>query len=517
MVKAVIYARYSSHNQREESIEGQIRECRDFAERNNFTVIGEYIDRAISGKTDNRADFQRMIKDSSTQAFQAVIVYAIDRFARNRYDSANYKMRLKKNGVKVYYAKQSIPDTPEGIILESVMEGYAEYYSENLSIHIKRGMHENALQGKSTGGHIPLGYRIGADQHYEIDPAGAKIVQEIFQMYADGESGAAIARHCNDLGYRTSHGSKFNKNSFRGILTNRKYTGTYRYKDVEIEGGMPQIISQELFDKVQAMFKHNYAARAKNKANNDYLLTTKLFCGHCESPMVGESGKSKNGSMYYYYKCAKKKRKKECKKETERKDWIEQFVVETTVREVLTDERIDMIAEKAVEIIEKEAAENTVLPILKASLSDVNKRLNNLMSAIEMGVVTATTKERVLELEGEKADIEKRIAHEQAKKPALTKERIAFWLYSFRNGDVKDPTYQRRVIDTLVNSVYVYDSPDGKGREFLFTFNISGSNSIRIKSSDIKSLTPPFRANPNTFFFGKNVFGFTCKVESAGF
>ena len=152
MTKAVIYARYSSHNQREESIEGQIRECQDFAARNDMTIVGEYIDRAVSGKTDNRADFQRMIRDSERGRFQVVLVYAIDRFARNRYDSAIYKAKLKKNGVKVFYAKQYIPDTPEGIILESVMEGYAEYYSQNLSIHVKRGMKENALQCKATGG-----------------------------------------------------------------------------------------------------------------------------------------------------------------------------------------------------------------------------------------------------------------------------------------------------------------------------------------------------------------------------
>ena len=163
MTKAVIYARYSSHNQREESIEGQLRECNSFASHNDMEIVAEYIDRAISGGTDDRPEFQRMIRDSDRKNFDAVIVYAIDRFARNRYDSATYKMKLKKNGVKVYYAKQSIPDSPEGIILESVMEGYAEYYSENLAMHIKRGQRENALQCKVVNGRPPLGYKTGAD------------------------------------------------------------------------------------------------------------------------------------------------------------------------------------------------------------------------------------------------------------------------------------------------------------------------------------------------------------------
>lgn len=517
MIKAVVYARYSSHNQREESIEGQLRECKDFAERNNLMIISEYIDRAISGKTDNRAEFQRMIKDSEKGHFQAVIVYTVDRFARNRYDSANYKMRLKKNGVKVYYAKQSIPDTPEGIILESVMEGYAEYYSENLSIHIKRGMHENALQAKATGGSMPLGYRIGADRHYEIDPAAAKIVCEIFQMYADGASAKEIIDHCNQMGYRTSHGAKFNKNSLRSILRNDKYTGIYRFKDVVIEGGMPAIISKELFEKVQAAYGRNYVARARSKANNDYLLSSKLFCGHCNSNMIGESGTSRSGAMYYYYKCNHRKRGGHCDKKTERKEWIEEFVVRTTVQEVLTDERIEMIATKAIELMEKEAAENSILPSLQQSLADVKKRLKNILDLMEQGIATESTKERLLELEESKRDLETRIAHESMKKPLLSKERILHWLYSFKNGDVKDPEYQRRVIDTLVNSVYVYDTNDKNGREFLFTFNISGHNTVRVKCSDIARYAPLNRANPNTFFFVKNIFGFVVRVESVGY
>ena len=232
MLKAVIYARYSSHNQREESIEGQIRECQAYAERNGFIIIGEYIDRALSGKTDNRADFQRMIRDSEKGHFQAVIMYTLDRFARNRYDSAMYKARLKRNGIKVYYAKQYIPDEPEGIILESVLEGYAEYYSENLSRNIKRGMMENALACKVTGGTTLLGYTIGQDKTYVIDPAGAKIVKEIFQLYADGHSAKEVIDHCNKQGYRTARNTQFNKNSLRTILTNEKYIGVYRYGEV---------------------------------------------------------------------------------------------------------------------------------------------------------------------------------------------------------------------------------------------------------------------------------------------
>ena len=155
---AVIYARYSTDSQREESIEGQIRECTAYAEKNGFTVVKHYIDRAISAKTDNRPQFQQMIKDSERGIFDIIIVWKLDRFARNRYDSARYKTQLKRNGVKLVSATEVISAGPEGIILESVLEGYAEYYSADLSEKVVRGMTENALKGIYNGGTIPFGW-----------------------------------------------------------------------------------------------------------------------------------------------------------------------------------------------------------------------------------------------------------------------------------------------------------------------------------------------------------------------
>ena len=159
-MNAVIYARYSSDNQREESIDGQIRECMEYCSRNGMTVIKEYIDRALSAKTDQRPDFQRMIKDSAKGLFDVVVVWKLDRFARNRYDSAHYKAVLKKNGVRVISAKENIADGPEGIILESMLEGMAEYYSAELSEKVIRGHTENALKCKYNGGTPTFGFRL---------------------------------------------------------------------------------------------------------------------------------------------------------------------------------------------------------------------------------------------------------------------------------------------------------------------------------------------------------------------
>ena len=425
-------------------------------------------------------------------------MYTLDRFARNRYDSAIYKAKLKKNGVRVYYAKQPMPDTPEGIILESVLEGYAEYYSENLARNIKRGIRENALQGLATGGaNLLLGYTVGEDRKYAIDPTGAKIVQEIFQLYADGMSATQIIAYCNERGYKTARGNAFNKNSLRTILRNEKYIGTYKLMDIVIPDGMPAIIDKVLFEKVQAMLKHNGKARAKAKAHENYLLTTKLFCGHCGSPMVGESGTSKTGQVHYYYKCTKAKREHACKKKSERKDWIEKLVVRYTVQNVLTDENIALIAKRAMEIIEKESADTTYLDGLNAELKDVQKKIKNLVSAIEQGIITSATKDRLDELEQEKSDIEGRIAREEMKKPLLNESRIRYWLTSFKSGNVDDEDYQRRVIDTLVNSVYVYDDEDG-GKRIVLTFNLSGNNTATLTSSDIECYAPP-KIRPSAF------------------
>ena len=484
----VIYARYSSQAQRDESIEGQLRECQDYAARNGWTVIGEYIDRALSGKTDKRDDFQRMIRDSEKGHFRGVLMYTLDRFARNRYDSAMYKAKLKRNGVRVFYAKQSIPDGPEGIILESVLEGYAEYYSENLSRNVRRGMMENALQCKSTGG-LCLGYRKAKDGTLEIDPVGAKVVQEIFQLYAGGTSATQVIAYCNEKGYKTARGMAFTRNSLHTILRNKKYIGVYEYEDVCVEDGVPAIISTELFEKVQARAKHNYTARARAKAVTDYLLTTKVFCGHCGAPMVGESGTSRHGTTYHYYKCACRKRDAaSCRKKAEKKDWLETFVVKHTVDHALTLENINDISTKAAALYERECADTRLLVSLEQSLADTNSRLKNILDLMEQGIATASTKDRLLELEEQKQDLEVKIARERAKKPLLTRERIAHWLMTFRGGDVHDPEYQRKVIDTLVNSVYIYDTDDNNGRKFVLTFNLSGNHTATLTLADISNI-----------------------------
>ena len=299
-MKGVIYARYSSDGQREESIEGQIRVNTAFAEEKGIEIVGTYIDRAYSAKTDMRPNFLQMIKDSAKRNFEVVIVWKLDRFARNRYDSAKYKATLKKNGVKVLSSTEPIPDDPVGILMESLLEGNAEYFSAQLAENVTRGMVENTLKGKFNGGVVPLGYTIDDQLFFQIDSLTAPAVLEMFTLYAEGASMTEIADNLNAIGIRSARGTFVTSNGVARMLRNRKYIGEYKFQDTVQSDVIPAIVPNELFDRVQERLAVSKKAPAKSKAEDEYLLTTKLYCGECERMMVGESGTSPTGETYRY-------------------------------------------------------------------------------------------------------------------------------------------------------------------------------------------------------------------------
>ena len=325
-MNVIIYARYSSDRQTEQSIEGQLKECYEYAQRNGYTVVGEYIDRAISGTTDHRPEFLRMIADGDKKLFQAVLVYQLDRFARNRYDSATYKARLKKNGIRVLSARENISDDASGVLMEAVLEGMAEYYSVELSQKIRRGMDINAEKCLSTGGNVALGFYVDDKKRFQIDPNTAPVVKRIFEMYASGHSMADIIRYLNANHVKTSYGNAFNKNSINRILRNKRYIGIYTYRGTEIPDGLPRIICDDLFYEVQDMIDKKKKAPARAKASEGYILSTKLFCGHCKASMTGVSATSHTGKKYHYYQCVSNRRDKSCHKKSVRKAYIEDLV-----------------------------------------------------------------------------------------------------------------------------------------------------------------------------------------------
>lgn len=514
-MKAVIYARYSSHQQTEQSIEGQLRDCYQFASRKNIKVVGEYIDRAQSGRTDNRADFQRMIKDSSKKLFDAVIVWKIDRFGRNREEIAINKVKFRKNGVSILYAKEHVPDGPEGIILESVLEGMAEYYSANLSQNVLRGMRESALKCQSTGSAIPLGFKIGKDKKFEIDEEKAAIVREIFNLYDSGYPFADIARELNEKGYRTAKGKLFRCGVMRGILSNRKYIGEYSWKDVVIPNGIPKIIDDDVFERVQMKLNTKFKKMAKRNDWSEFYLTGKLFCGHCEAMMVGDSGTSQNGSKYYYYICPQSKRHK-CNKKSIRKEKLEKLVAEITCREILVPELMEMIADQVISLQESNRKDTSLEDYYSSRLNEVSSSISNLMKAIEQGIITDTTKSRLMELESQKAELEQNLALEKAENPSITKEEVLYYLEHMNRRATTNSDSFKYLVRSFINTIFLFDD------RIVITYNLKNKNSTvtldecndAIFCSDISELAQLNIYNPNKMFFSTYFFGIVETLDS---
>lgn len=458
MQTAVIYARFSCDRQSEQSIDGQLRVCKDFAKSRKIKIVGEYIDRALTGKSDDRPQFQTMIDDAKKKTFDYVIVYKLDRFARNRYDSAIYKSKLKQFGVKVLSAMENIGDNPESILLEGMLESWAEYYSIDLSQKVRRGLRESAMKGQFVAGRIPLGYKI-VNKKLEIDPKTAPIVKEIFTRYAAGEPKKAIINDLNERGYRNLSGEPFGHTAFQHILKCEKYIGTMRYSDIVIENGCPAIIDQDTFDHARDRLKSNRQHARSNAAKVDYLLSGKIFCGPCGSSMIGNSGKSRHGEIYWYYSCAERRKNHTCKKKNERKDFIEWYVVEQTLEYVLNQNRMDHIAEILIKEYDNEF-DNRKLKDLEKRIDklqrDINKYTDLLLDApvaardhIYNQIETSAAIKSDLEIDLRKLRIACGIR--------FTKKEILAWLKQFCAGDPLDEEFRRKIIDVFINSVYLYD------------------------------------------------------------
>ena len=478
---AVIYARYSSDNQREESIEGQIRECTAYAEKNGITVVKHYIDRALSAKTDNRPDFQQMIKDSEKRLFDIVLVWKLDRFARNRYDSAHYEYQLERNHVKLVSATEPISDSPAGIMVKSMLTGMAEYYSAELSEKVVRGMTENVLKGKYNGGTIPIGFKVDEEKFFQIDPLKAPFVVEAFQRYNEGATMKELMNWLNDSGVTTNRNQKFTYNSVQTLLTNKRYIGENHFKDIVMPDSIPAIVDKDLFEEVQLKIKKNSRAPARHKAEDDYLLTTKLFCGTCGAMMVGESGTSASkGRKYHYYRCVNTKKNKTCsaKHKSVRKLPLENAVVSATMAKVMNDDFVEYIADAVMDLQGKESSE---LPALRQQLAETERGIENMLNAIQAGVLTNSTKLRLEKLEAQQKELEVRIAEEKIAQPRLSENQVRFWLTRFRKLDPNVKSHRETLINTFVNAVYLYDE------KVLITFNYKdGTKTITFDEIAVK-------------------------------
>lgn len=489
-MKAVIYARFSSEKQNEASIEGQLRECLEYAQFNGIEVIGNYIDRAQSAKTDHRPEFQHMIKDSYKNMFNTVLVWKLDRFARNRYDSAYYKNILKKNGVRVISIKESISQGADGILLEAILEGYAEYYSAELSEKVKRGMTENALKAKSNGVHPPFGYYVDDTDHYQIDETTAPLVREIYALFLDGKKPKELISLLSERGI--THGKyPIGYNFLYRILTNRKYIGEYKFGDIVLPNAMPAIIDEETFDRVQKRIADNKKAPAMHRSEDDYLLTTRLFCGKCGAMMAGEIGTSHTSRQYRYYRCSRSK-KHLCDKKAVKKDWIEDLVIQEVISLISDDGVLDDLAER---IYQMQSQESNATLATKGQLEEVQKKLDNLAQAIAQGIFSSTTKKLLDDLEEQKQKLEIELFEAETRHPILSKDQILHALCNYRKLDLNTKEGKQRLIDSFVNSIYLYDD------HFIITFNYKGQSKTvtfeEVNSSPFTSSGSPIGTQQN--------------------
>ena len=448
MKTAVIYARYSSDSQTEQSIEGQLRVCEEYAQRNEIAILDTYIDRAMSGTNDNRPDFQKLIRECVNHNWQYVIVYKIDRFSRNKYEMAKYKKILKDNGVKLLSAMENIPDTPEGIILESLLEGMAEYYSAELAQKVKRGMHETRIKGLSQGGILPYGYKLDG-RKIVIDEASADVVKYIFKQYAMGKFVSSIIYSLTSKGIY-KRGKPFPPNTIYGILKNEKYTGVYKINNETYTNMFPKIIDEDIFEKAQRKTNMNKTGRINHK--NIYLLKDKLICGYCGKSISAECGITRFGKKMNYYKCIGiKKYRNGCPKETIKQEILEEFILNTITKELSKPNVLNAITQSIINL-QSNPSQNETLVMLEKNKRQVESQLNYILQAIESGIINKTTNNRMKELEKQLDDIEIQIQKEKNKAYSiLTEEEIKNY---YKDALRQEPL---ALIDILVKQIKVYN------------------------------------------------------------
>ena len=494
---AVAYARYSSAGQRDVSIEQQLADIRAYAEREGYVIVHEYADHARSGYRNvaARSQFQAMISSAKDGSFDTVLCWKVDRFGRSREDSAIYKGQLSRLGVSVVYVMEPIPTGAAGVLTEGMLEAIAEWYSRNLSENVKRGMNDNARRCLYNGTTV-YGYDGIRNERYRINEAQAAVVRQIYSLYIDGYSIAEIVRLLNSAGQRTESGKPFCINKIYNILKQERYTGVYIFGDHRIPGGMPAIIDDDTWQKAQRMKQKTSRHHEKNRV--DFLLTGKAFCGHCGSPLVGDSGTSKSGAPHYYYSCQSKKRRTGCDKKSVRKEYLEDFVINFLMDHVLSGPEIERIADAIMEY-QKQEQESSPLRAMEQDLRAVERKISNINNAIADGIWNSSTSVVLSGLEETAANLRRSIeSRKYAEGKVMDRDFVLFFLTKFSTMNRLDAHDRKILINVFLNSVYVYDD------HFRIFVNTSDTDVIIPFSdlppdcSDNVSVGLPVQIHPNT-------------------
>ena len=476
---AVAYARYSSAGQRDVSIEQQLADIRAFAKREGYTIVHEYADHARSGfkNTSARTAFQSMIAAAGEGSYDTIIAWKVDRFGRNREDSAIYKGKLRRYGVRVIYAMEPIPEGSAGVLLEGMLEATAEWYSRQLSENVTRGMTDNANKCLYNGTRV-YGYSVNSFHRYSINPEEAAVVRNIFELYIAGYSSAMIAKDLNSRGLLTPRGYHWSAQGILRIISNERYTGVYIWAGVRIPGGIPAIISVSDFEEAQRMKKKT--TRHVEQGVTDYLLSGKAFCGKCGASFVGDSGTSKTGKRHYYYSCINRKHRKSCDKKSVSKDALEDTVISFVLDHVLSDDQINKTAD-AVMALQAEELKSSPLTAMEAEYRDITRQIDNINNAIAAGIWNKSTAAKLQSLEDSAENLRVSIeALKYSQAQLLDRDGALFFLRQFSKYDRTDPLLRQRIIYTFINSVYVYD-------DHLTVVINNGDGNQRVPLSDLPS------------------------------
>lgn len=476
MKRAVIYARYSSDKQREESIDAQVRACKEYCRRKHYIVTKIYADEAKTGREVTKRDaYNQMITDAAEGKFDIIIFHKLDRNHRDEYNYYTTQHTLNKLGIPYKYVEQEIIDnTPMGKYAEAMMVANAAWFSRNLGQEVKKGQKENALKAIFNGGRPPLGYKI-VNQQYVIEPREAEAVKLIFDMYRHGNGYIKIAAELNRRGYTTRNGKPFAKNSLYEILGNERYTGTYIFNrictdefgrrnnhkinpnSIKIEGAIPAIIDRAIFDDVQVIRKKNKTKSARFRAVEKYLLSGKIRCALCGQPMSGHRMHTRSG-LYVYYCCNKSRLPAavKCKQKLIPKAALEKSICKAIANIVLSEPNRSVVVENIINYyktigdkIKKDRQD------LTNALKRAENKLTNLYALVEAGTPDAFDIERINAVKHEILDIKNSI--ELLPSPALLPELDAakinntfeLWLKKINEGDES--------VNEIILNTFVYE------------------------------------------------------------
>ncbi len=480
-MKAVAYARFSTDRQREESITAQLRAIHDYAMKNNIHVVREYLDEGKSATSDDRPAFQKMIGDLEETRPNLVLVHKLDRFARDRFDSAFYRREIQKAGARLVAVDQPLDDSPESAFLEGILEAQAEFYSRNLAREVMKGMKENAFKAKFNGGRTPLGYNIDQEGYYVINEDEAATIRLIFQMKLAGKSLTSIVDELNNQGRRTKAGKPFGKNSIDAILRNERYSGTYVFNEtpkkvagrrnnrvknpedkiIRIEGAIPAIVSPEDWQAVKEMMEARKTG-PREKGNTIYILTGILKCGQCGSAMVGKSStKKSNGETlhYHYYECSRYLRNKDCTN-TRRypKEKVEHAILAKIEEKVLRpDDRVLFVNSIWQEICKININRDNETNALTSQLKEITEKMNRILDAIKEGLSYKHMIDEFNQLGDQKEYLEERIKNTRSPFEEITRQDVVNYLKQQKGKTVIGATLeaQKEIVTSYVQEATI--------------------------------------------------------------